>query len=365
MKRAAYAAARAAAERVRPHFEQHAAAAPENAALYQSLLPAAETMEFIIDAAFWASLRKHEGQSPQISLVFVPREHAGSALVFETPIALTAGALTSLAPAVQRPGIHLGVWREQGSLHVWGTTRTIPLLSFVLEVVAPGLLVVKHRRGGDAAKFVNVAVLEGDEIKVLDSEAIFWQDARISSSPNVLIELAVSMRAHNRGGALLVTPAANNRWRESIIPPVAYSVSPPFAELAAVADRQPGEMGERQWKDELHRAVEAIAGLTAVDGATVINERYEVLAFGVKIRRRRGSPQVKRAVLTEPVEGASASVVEPGQIGGTRHISAAQFVHDQRDSTALVASQDGRFTIFAWSSAEQMVHAHRVEALLV
>jgi hypothetical protein len=32
---------------------------------------------------------------------------------------------------------------------------------------------------------------------------------------------------------------------------------------------------------------------------------------------------------------------------------------------ALVASQDGRFTIFAWSSCDGMVHAHRVEALLL
>jgi hypothetical protein len=46
-------------------------------------------------------------------------------------------------------------------------------------------------------------------------------------------------------------------------------------------------------------------------------------------------------------------------------MSAAQFVHDQRDAIAMVASQDGRFTIFKWSPAEDMVHAHRVEALLI
>ena len=51
--------------------------------------------------------------------------------------------------------------------------------------------------------------------------------------------------------------------------------------------------------------------------------------------------------------------------GGTRHLSAAQFVHDQQDAVALVASQDGRFTVFAWSSCDNMVYAHRVEALLL
>ena len=35
------------------------------------------------------------------------------------------------------------------------------------------------------------------------------------------------------------------------------------------------------------------------------------------------------------------------------------------DAVAFVASQDGRFTIFAWSPCEEMVHAHRVESLLL
>ena len=34
-------------------------------------------------------------------------------------------------------------------------------------------------------------------------------------------------------------------------------------------------------------------------------------------------------------------------------------------SIAMVASQDGRFTIFKWAPSENMVHAHRVEALLI
>ncbi len=122
---------------------------------------------------------------------------------------------------------------------------------------------------------------------------------------------------------------------------------------------------DRPWLDALRSAVDGIAGLTAVDGATVINDRYEVLAFGAKIVRRRGSLQVTDAIVTEPIEGARAEVVEPGQLGGTRHLSAAQFVHDQRDAMALVASQDGRFTVFAWSPCENRVHAHRIETLLL
>ena len=69
--------------------------------------------------------------------------------------------------------------------------------------------------------------------------------------------------------------------------------------------------------------------------------------------------------MTEPIEGSVATTINPTELGGTRHLSAAQFVHDQRDAVALVASQDGHFTVFAWSPCESMVHAHRVESLLL
>ena len=122
---------------------------------------------------------------------------------------------------------------------------------------------------------------------------------------------------------------------------------------------------DRLWQDALGRAVEGVAGLTAVDGATIVTDKHELLAFGAKITRRRGSPPVELAAVTEPIEGGAPTIGHPSSLGGTRHLSAAQFVHDQRDAVALVASQDGRFTVFAWSPCEEMVHAHRVEALLL
>ena len=63
-------------------------------------------------------------------------------------------------------------------------------------------------------------------------------------------------------------------------------------------------------------------------------------------------------LLTEPIEGIGDTNVDPVLLGGTRHLSAAQFARDQQDAIALVASQDGRFTVFAWSACEEMVHAH-------
>src|SRR5207248_547033 len=146
---------------------------------------------------------------------------------------LESQRLTRLGPAVERPGIHLGVHREDGQLCVWGATRNLPAFCFVLEVIAPGLLVIKHSRGDDSGKFVNVAVLQGDEIKIVDHQAAIVMHPQFDSPDlvKVLIQLAVSMRAHRRGGSLLVVPAQSDRWLESILQPITYAVAPPFPAL--------------------------------------------------------------------------------------------------------------------------------------
>jgi hypothetical protein len=240
-------------------------------------------------------------------------------------------------------------------------------------------LVIKYRRGQDPGKFVNIVVLEGDQIKVVDEESTSLSDCppflasllgfgtptSVADPTNVLVQLAVSMRAHGRGGALLVVPKGSETWLESIVQPVPYMVSPPYSALAELVRQDEGNMNERPWQKALRRAVDVIGGLTAVDGAALMNDQYELLAFGAKIGRRDGGATVECVMVTEPVLGSVASIAHPVELGGTRHLSAAQFVHDQRDSVALVASQDGRFTVFAWSSCEGIVHAHRVEALLL
>ena len=382
MTEPAYPAARIVAPKVEAHFAHHAEEARRRGRVGLMTPPDADTIEAIIDAAFWASLRREESYVPTISLAFLPPEAVQHPLLFERPLPLAPEKLVKVAPAVERAGIHLGVWRNDQGLYVWGTVRALPALSIVVEVAAPGLLVVKHHRGDESGKFVNVAVLEGDQIKVVDEQASSLPDCpplltsllgfdspaswvKGIDSVNVLVQLAVSMRAHGRGGLLLVVPSGDEDWRDSIVKPIPYAVVPAFSELSQLTRDGADGKDTRLWQDTVNRAVEAIAGLTAVDGATVLTNAYELLAFGAKIARRKGSPQVEQTTVTEPIEGDVAATVHPTQLGGTRHLSAAQFVHDQRRAVALVASQDGRFTVFAWSPCEGMVHAHRVETLLL
>ena len=66
-----------------------------------------------------------------------------------------------------------------------------------------------------------------------------------------------------------------------------------IADLSLQTPEQAGRLGP---------SIAAVAGLTAVDGAVVLTNRYELLGFGAKIARRKGWPQVDQVTLTEPVE---------------------------------------------------------------
>ena len=357
--------AQSVAEIITEHFRRHLASGSTE------ILPDVAVIDKIIRAAFWASLRRDEGRVPKISLAYLPPA-TDNALLFERPLPLDPSTLTRLAPAVERPGIHLGVWPapNNGGLMLWGATRIIPPLCFVLEVVEPGLLVVKHRRAGPGGKFANVAVLEGDQVRIVDAEGtlaaecpdfvatLLGFDASRVTTENVLLPLALSMRAHGHGGSLLVVPHAGTDWRQSILWPVPYAVAPPFSRLGQLV-----RDGTRD--EEFKEAIDAIGGLTAVDGAVVVSDRWDVLAFGAKIGRREAGSSVEEILVREPIAGFTPLRVHPSDMGGTRHLSAAQFVHEQHEALALVASQDRRFTVFGWSPGAGMVYAYRVESLLL
>ena len=376
-----YKAARAVAGLVEHHFKRHHISAKKHYQYDLAPKPNAKIIETIIDTTFWASLRKEEGRSPKVSIAYLSPDDADKPLIFGERLKFSANSLTKLAPAVERSGIHLGVWFDGNELYIWGTTRVIPGLCFVLEVIEPGMLVIKHRRVDGFGKFVNVAVLKGDQVKVINEESGAVRDcptlintmigfASSSStlwndSLNVLVQLSVSMRDHGRGGILLVVPKGKETWRESIIHPISYAVEPAFSELAELHKQYSQELSPILWQGKLTSAINSLAGLTAVDGATIINDSYELMAFGAKIGRSPNSLQVEEMLVTEPIIGNEGVVIHPVQNGGTRHLAAAQFVFDQHDAIALVASQDGRFTIFSWSACEKKVQAHRVDALLL
>ena len=182
----------------------------------------------------------------------------------------------------------------------------------------------------------------------------------------MLVQLAVSMRAHKRGGLLLVVPAGTERWRESIVAPIAYALDPPFSR-ARRADAASGlTTANRLWEDALGRAIDAVAGLTAVDGATIITDRYELLAFGAKITRRRGSPPVETADghrADRRRHRATSCIPRRSAARGTCRPRSSS--HDQRMRSRSSRRRTAASPCSPGPPCENMVHAHRVEALLL
>ncbi|MDT3402089.1 putative sensor domain DACNV-containing protein [Mucilaginibacter terrae] len=374
-----YLAARMVAETIETHFADHLAAARLLGETDLATACSSNIIEAVIDVAFWASLRREEGHSVSISMAVLQPEQAGKPLVFGQRLRLTPYNLVKLAPAVEQPGIHLGIWHENDELYIWGTTHSVPGICFVLEVVEPGLLVIKHRRLAGFGKFVNIAVLQGDQIKVLDEKSMGIAECPalhaslmnmalpsfMGETFNILLQLSSAMRLHRRGGLVLIVPRNTEGWKDSIVHPIKYEVTPPYTVIADLMLHTEQERNKFEWQESLLQALDIIGGFTAVDGATVITQQYDLLAFGAKIARAATSIPVEQVIITEPVSGVQATRIHPAQNGGTRHLAAAQFVHDQHDSVALVASQDGQFTVFAWSEKLQMVHAHRIDVLLM
>src|SRR5437870_6267231 len=112
--------AEALSDAVAPHFARLVAAARSRDADSLAVPPDAASIAAMVDAAFWASLRREEGYVPTISLAYLSPEHTANAMRFARPLALEPGALTKIAPAVERPGVHLAVWPSNGELCVWG-----------------------------------------------------------------------------------------------------------------------------------------------------------------------------------------------------------------------------------------------------
>src|SRR3954470_10783200 len=112
-----YLAARMVATKIEAHFLKHLDVARQLDEVDLAFAPSVSVIESIIDIGFWASLRREEGHPPKISIAFLPPDQAGKPLIFENKLRLTPKNLTKLAPAVEHPGIHLGVWYDDDSLY--------------------------------------------------------------------------------------------------------------------------------------------------------------------------------------------------------------------------------------------------------
>src|SRR5258708_308270 len=134
MKEPAYPAARTVSAKVQAYFARHQGELDAQRPQRTACVPDARSIEAIVDAAFWTSLRREEGYVPRISLAFLSPGEAVHPLIFDQPLTLDPATLAKVAPAVERPGIHLGVWPHGQELRAVGITHPLPMWCFVCEV---------------------------------------------------------------------------------------------------------------------------------------------------------------------------------------------------------------------------------------
>lgn len=340
----------------------------------------------LIEVSFWASLRKEEGHHPRFSLIYErPSAYSvgNNLFAFKKPLPFDVRALVKLAPAVESTS-DIGVWPDAGDkLTIWGIAPPLRGLSLYIKTIEPGQLILSlsdHFRAAvtdQRAEFV-------DEFNFNLLPEIF-RKAQASHSPQQpqydwlvkqhrdddLGRIAVAMRSHGHGGTLLIVPNEGVAWKDSIEIDMFQFSGSPYERVKKDLEKRDEVVQHFLSAIDLHssldnakKSLEFIGQLTAIDGVTIVTYDFTVLGFGAKISPLEikkpltsgHSHKLESILVLEPFEKNAPQVKKFSEMfWGKRHQSAAQFVFDQRDALALVASMDGVLSLFVWDAKREMV----------
>jgi hypothetical protein len=327
-------------------------------------VPSMSQLSQILNAVFFASLLTEEGQLARVALAISGGEDALNTLTFSRRLPCSPDTLAKLSPALAQGTAYAAVSLGGRHVKIWGI-RVESVVDPVVRTIAPGHLVI-------SVNGETVADLARDRVQVMGATIQDWttqvarflwnrgftDDHEIQVAWNLRF-LADAMR-HGRGGTLLIVDDSN-AWRDSV--EIKHPIASDRFRLAKL--QEDWSVRSAAEKDSLdgpkcltymvhdtgealdYKAVAgAIGRLTAVDGATILDRSLTVLAFGAKIRGRTPAP--KEVWYPAPLgANASGKAMRMSKVGGMRHQSAIQFVHDNPGAVALVASQDGALSLFA------------------
>jgi hypothetical protein len=292
-------------------------------------------------------------------------------VVFNPRLAFDSEILAQLAPALESTHT-LRVWpktRKAGTdeLEIWGFARPSVGPPLLVKAIEPGQIILWisdmwKARITERAELVEVGVyadifsgVQPSYSAQSDSTAEADYIVKAERRPD-LEKIAVAMRAHSHGGILLVIPDTNTTWVNSIdMGKFRFSPYEKFKTDLVNRDEAVRQFASGRIAHDFHspfermvQSIKSIAQFTAVDGATLITPDRVLLGFGAKIK-----PMKKRAderyelVIVDPFYGSHPESKNLSELPwGTRHKSAARFVFDQPGTVAIVASADGRLSVF-------------------
>ena len=363
------------------------------------LAPDAGEICGVLNTAFWASMQSEEGHSVRASLALMNPEYAlGDIFRLSDPIGLSSHSITKLSASFPfRPGAIGVTFPPQGRPLIWGFVLPKREYGWLLDILGPGYIVVRN------GWYVQAALLP-DGSRILFNEGTQLEDgwdsllfhstyhtpvghhipfAFRSQFYGFLRVLARAMIDHRRGGSVVLVNAQDEAWKAAI--DFKYEFSKPEEYVSSLVSdlrkwqkrwtrnrdrkrktpKKPTEIEfypDSRQEQKLHQALRLLGGLTAVDGAVVMTTDLKILGYGAKLKAAAKGLEVREWL---PFRDDPEEPMSLQEIGGTRHQSAAQFVSQHPETIVLVASQDGRITIFCRGEAGNEVLALRAELLFL
>jgi hypothetical protein len=359
------------------------------------LTPTREQVVKLVEAALWASMRKDEGRELSFAIALADPPKCPDAMTFRTPIALSSDSISRLAPALVRGTSRLGVSPaadDPQRLEIWGTGTVDQFpLSVEVRAVSPAYLVLGVGRSnvavfrGNAAEWVGLGLPNFVGLVAGAFERDLDERHRVVLTA-VLVQVVAAMRYQGNGGTLLVVPGLKPDVMKSL--ELKYFAPfgglreqfervlretpaglPGWEALPKVPDLHHFLVGENHMVGiEMTRMTRMVGSLTAVDGATVLDEHLGVVGFGAVIQLSEvssGALSVMKWTVARLSRDEAGEVVDVAVLGGTRHQSAARFVEKHHQAVAIVASHDGPVTVLLWLESQSQVLAIKgVEVLL-
>lgn len=306
----------------------------------------------LLDVVFYAGCAREEGRPLRFQLAFispdVARDSSWSHVTFQGSYPLEAELLRRLGPTTEPGRTLVGVFRRDGSLHVWGLIHLpqpnagrAELPCLVITALAPARIVARMApddvflySGGQGRVLDRTGTISGRDLVLMLAKGLAVDPHWIPSVPQAALLLAIARGALDagHGATIVVLPGATPRTDL-----IHYRF--PIQSANLVAPTASVETFEAQRR--------FLTSLCAVDGALILAANLELLGFAAVLPTR---PDVKDlgVVVVDPAAGLTTrpAAVPLSTLGlGTRHRSAIDFCDSSPGAIAMVVSQDGELSL--------------------
>lgn len=367
---------------------------------HAAFLPEPAALENLLSTCYQASLLREEERAVAFRMLLASPEdlidgEGLHSLAFDRPRKLHPDELRRLSPATSFDHAAIGAqFDEEGELRIWGLVQTgdawthlnaedqesesnLPRRPIVL-VRGPGHLEVAC--GTEVVGTLRQGTVTRPAIDVLRAQwflELFEEQSRAAQQAGVapaiaravgqrLIRRTVSlMRARRHGGAILfldehdledmrtdltiryeIAGDGAGRHFESLLGRIRSALSDDEGSSSGWRRLVRGETRSlRIIDDALESFAHLLSTLGGVDGALVLNRRFEVLGFGAFVSGEL--PDVVRVERAVDLEGVTTKRERVRNVG-TRHRAVYRLVHAHPSALGTVVSQDGNVRFVHW-----------------